>query len=136
MAKIVVECPKNNGPYKPYTPVGPIKFKVNELKDYTTLAIDPEEDLIYFLWDWGDGTTSDWEGPYESQETATASHSWSDQEDYQIKVKAKDEYGTESEWSDPLSISVPRNRAINTPFLNFLEQYPIMYQLLLRFLQL
>jgi len=53
--------------------------------------------------------------------------------DYEIHVKAKDEYDAESEWSDPLSISMPKNKAIN-PFLLFLERlierFPILEQIL------
>ena len=36
----------------------------------------------------------------------------------------------------PVYLKTPRNRAINTPFLKFLQQYQILYQLLLRFLRL
>jgi hypothetical protein len=48
-----------------------------------------------------------------------------------VKVKAKDEYDAESGWSDPLSISMPKNKPyINTPFLQFLENHLHMFPLL------
>ena len=44
-----------------------------------------------------------------------------------------DIYGHESDWSDPLAISMPKNKAIN-PFLLFLERlierFPILEQIL------
>jgi len=59
---------------------------------------DPEGDSIYSIWNWGDGTISDWMGPYGSGETMCASHAWEEDGLYLIKVKFKDEYGNESEW--------------------------------------
>jgi hypothetical protein len=59
------------------------------------------------LFDWGDGTSSDWSGPIESGEEFNASHTWSSKGNYEIKVKAKDIYGAESSWSDPLPITMP-----------------------------
>ena len=35
-----------------------------------------------------------------------------------------------SEWSDRVSVVMPRNKAINTPLLNFLQQHPNMFPLL------
>ena len=55
---------------------------------------------------------------------------------YGITARVEDVSGEWSEWSDPLSVTMPRNRAINTPFQWFLQQHPILYQLLLRFLRL
>jgi len=44
-------------------------------------------------------------------------------------VLAKDTYDAESPWSDPLAISMPKNKVIN-PFILFLErlmgQFPIL----------
>ncbi|MCD6108537.1 MAG: hypothetical protein J7J89_03585, partial [Thermoplasmata archaeon] len=64
--------------------------------------------------DWGDGTNSGWLGPYNSGETVEASHSWSEKGEYSIKVKAKDINGLESEWSDPLVISMPLSIKISS----------------------
>ena len=60
--------------------------------------------------DWDDGNTSDWIGPYESGQKFTISHIWKYKGTFQLKVKAKDEHGEESVWSDPLSISMPKNK--------------------------
>jgi len=45
---------------------------------------------------------------------------------------AEDEYGAQSEWVSIKS----KNKVINTPFLWFLENHPLIYQLLQRFLRL
>ncbi len=64
-------------------------------------VVDPDGDEIYCIWDWGDGTNTGWLGPYNSGEIICASHAWSEEGKYEIKVKLKDQYGNENEWSNP-----------------------------------
>ena len=45
-------------------------------------------------------------------------------------------YGSESEWSDPLMVAMPKNKAINSPFLQFLENHPFIFPLLRQLLGL
>lgn len=117
-------------PLKPNKPSGPAQGIPDEEYIYTTSTIDPNGDHVYYKWDWGD-IVSDWDGSYNSGETVSASHKWPTQGTYIVKVKAKDEQGHESKWSDPLSITMPRNKPyINRPFLNFLEQHPNLFPLL------
>ena len=78
-----------------------------------------------------------WLGPYNSGETVEAGHIWTDNGTYEIILKAKDDYSLESEWSDPLSVSMPRNKPyINTPLLQFLEQLMERFPLFAQILQL
>jgi hypothetical protein len=120
-----------NAPYIPDMPNGPLNGKVGEVYTYSTATTDPQEDQISYLFNWGDGTDSEWLGPYLSGETAEANHTWSKKGTYNIKVKAKDINGYESDWSDPLTVTMPRNRAIqNTMFQWFLEQFPLLNRLL------
>ena len=101
---------------------------------YTIVATDPEDDQIYYKISWGDETLSDWLGPYDSDTEVEVSYTWSKRGNYEIKVKAKDTKFAYSEWSDPLSISMPKNKPyINSPFLNFLQNYPCLFSML-RFL--
>ena len=122
--------------YKPSKPSGQTSGKINEEYEYTASTTDPDEDQLYYLFDWGDGGFSEWIGPLDSGDTAEASHIWTERGDYEIKVKAKDEHGVQSDWSDPLPIEMPRNKPFNIfpPFLRFLEQhshlFPILRQLL------
>jgi hypothetical protein len=71
---------------------------------------DPDDDNIHFLLDWGDGIISGWLGPYDSGEIVQLCHIYQKIGLYAIKAKAKDFFGAESDWSDPLSISVSKNR--------------------------
>ena len=70
--------------------------------------------------------------PFNSGETCEANHIWQEKGNYQIRVKAMDINDYESDWSDSLPISMPKNKkSINTPFLlRFLENHPYMFPIL------
>ncbi|RLF51168.1 MAG: hypothetical protein DRN24_05395 [Thermoplasmata archaeon] len=128
----------SNPPNQPDRPSGATRGKPGVLYTYSSSVVDPDGDQVYYLFDWDDGTISGWLGPYDSGETVNASHSWSNRGSYSVKVKAKDVYGFESVWSEPLSITMPRSRTINIPPLKYLEQYlqmfPVLKQLLFKLL--
>jgi len=127
----------NSPPNKP-TITGPSSGKAGDSHSYSTSTTDPNGDLLYYWFDWDDGTNSGWTGPYNSGQTANASHVWTAQGSYIIKVKAKDDPngdgdlsdGTESVWSDPLPISIPKNKAVNLLFIRFLEEHPHIFPML------
>ena len=78
-------------------------------------------------------TVDEWTNYYDPGEKCTTSHAWSEDGNYVIRVKAIDTDKIESEWSDPLVVSMPKNKVIN-PFLLFLERlierFPILEQIL------
>lgn len=120
----------NNPPDKPTTPSGTTNGKVGTSYPYTTNCNDPNGDFVHFWFDWGDGTNSGWVGPFASGAPGSASHTWTSQGSYSIQVKAKDSYDVESVWSDPLSVTMPRNKATNTFFLKLLEHFPNAFPIL------
>jgi agmatine deiminase len=111
-------APANNPPEKPQTPTGKTQGKTGTSYLYSTQTSDPDGDQVYYLWDWGDGNTSGWTGPYNSGAIASAQKSWTTKGTYAVKVKAKDIYGAESNWSDPLAVTMPQNLILGkNPFL-------------------
>ena len=121
----------NSAPLKPSTPNGPPSGEAGIEYTYKSNTTDPDGDEIYYLFDWSDGTDSGWIGPYISGDNASASHIWSKQGSYKIKVKAFDTYAYESEWSDPLPVSVPKVKSVNLPFLQrLIDQFPLLSWLL------
>jgi len=100
-------------PEKPLIPSGPEQIKPGISYSYSSSTTDVDGDLIYYLFDWGDDEISEWLGPYDSGETIEATHTWQSKGRYQIKVKAKDEHGLQSEWSDPLAISISKIKPFN-----------------------
>ena len=120
----------NQPPNKPNIN-GPTSGKINDEYIYTTSTTDPDDDDVFYLFDWGNGMTSFIQGPYESGEECSGAGIWFDEGNYEIKVKAIDIHNAESEWSDPLSISIPKSRSyINHWIINFLDNHPNMFPLL------
>lgn len=103
---------ESNPPSKPSTPNGPIEGSVGVSYTYSTVATDPDGDKIYYMFDWGDGTTSGWIGPVNSGSLGSASKTFNKEGTYSIKAIAKDTHGKIGQWSDPLSVKMPRTRAI------------------------
>lgn len=99
---------QSNPPDKPNKPSGETSGKLNTPYTYSTSTIDPEGDMVFYLWDWGDGTQSDWLGPYNSSDTVHATHTWTVKSS-SVKVKAKDISDAESPWSDPLPITMSKS---------------------------
>ena len=120
----VISPYENIPPGKPEIPDGPSSGKIRTDYTYSTLSDDQNGDDIYFLFDWGDGTNSGWIGPFNSGETGSASHSWSSEGSFSIKVIASDIHGSESEWSDPLQ----NKNILIILFLDFLKNIPFYIQ--------
>ena len=106
---LTINIRENRPPNKPEKPIGPTDGAIRTTYGYSTYTTEPDGEKIYYLFDWGDGTDSGWIGPYNSGEEVTVYHSWSKRGSYQIRVKAKDEYGLESNWSDPLPVTMPKS---------------------------
>lgn len=119
---------ENNPPEKPSKPTGSLRGKTEKKYGFSSQAIDSEDDLVCYCFDWGDDIF-DWTSWTESGEFVSESHVWYNEGDYSIRVKAVDEHGYESEWSDPLSVSMPINKVSDIPpfLFKFLESHPQLY---------
>ncbi len=127
---ITVRNVGNRPPNKPNTPSGETHGRAGTIYQYNSSAVDPDGDQVSLLWDWGDGTDSGWQTPVNSGDIVTASHSWS-KADYEIKVKAKDTKSAESDWSDPLPITMPYHFNPLQQFLELLfQRFPTAFPLL------
>lgn len=122
----------NTPPEKPGTINGPDDGEINVRYTYTTSTTDPDGDQIYYLFDWDDGSNSGWVGPYYSDEIAHASHTWTEEGDYKIRVKAKDEHGIQSGWGEKSK----NKQSINILPLKFLESFQHVLQMLRHLLKL
>jgi fimbrial isopeptide formation D2 family protein/uncharacterized repeat protein (TIGR01451 family) len=73
-------------------------------------GIDPEENDIYYKIDWGDGTQTDWLGPYNSGEGITQMHIWEVEDVYSVRAKSKDDpHEEESQWSlYPVEVTIEK----------------------------
>jgi len=104
---------ENNPPSKPLQPRGFKMGKVGWNFTYKTSATDADGDELYYMFDWGDGSISGWLGPYKSGETVKVKHAWKEESTYMVRVKAKDIHYSETPWSDPLPVTMPKTFSYN-----------------------
>jgi hypothetical protein len=136
-AYVFIKEAENQPPNNP-TITGPAEGKIKVATDYNFTATDPDSDEVYYFIDWGDDTNSSWIGPYSSGDQITKSHTWSKKGPYTIKAKAKDIYGSESDWGT-LDVTMPKGTTyFPSLFLELIERFmerfphafPILRQLL------
>ncbi len=115
---------------------GPIDGTAAVEYNYTIVSIDPDGERIFYFYNWDDGTPMEWIGPCESGEEVVVNHTWDEQGTYTIKVMAVNENNAKSDWAT-LEVTMPRNkdRIINRPILNFLQEYPNLFPILRQLLQ-
>ena len=103
----------------------------NRPYNYEFNSNDPDLDDIFYYVDWGDGTFQDWIGPSTSGKNVTINHSWPVvTKIYQVKAKAKDIYGSESDWGTLLVfVYSPRNSG-SSLFVRFIQRHPILQRIL------
>ena len=122
----------NNPPLKPIIS-GPGTGKIEQSYTFSAMTTDPENDLVSYWFDWGDGNDSGWVGPYNSGDICKESHIWNTMGSYSIKVKVKDNKNAESVWSNSSLITMPKIYSYN-PIIQLLfkmlERFPFLEKIL------
>ncbi|GAI06084.1 unnamed protein product [marine sediment metagenome] len=136
----------DNNPPNPPEIEGPTSGKIGETYTYEITLTDPDQDDVMFNLEvnFGDeiiyldcGCGKSW----QNGTVIAVSHKWKNTGSYGITARVYDASGEWSEWSDPLSVSMPKskNNAFNTPFMQFLEnffgRYPNAFPILRLLLQ-
>ncbi len=103
----------------PTVPVisGEIKGKTDQRYTYTLRSIDLDQDEVFYQIQWGDDNETEWLGPYQSGDSISFDHAWSEDGTYLIKAQAKDEHGAISEWGE-LQVQMP-----------YVTNHPIIYRI-------
>jgi hypothetical protein len=124
---------EGKSPSIPKTPGGPTNPSIGEECTFSTEISSggtPGGDQVYYMWDFGNNF-SGWQGPYAPDEKVSISYTWEEKNEYNLRVRVKNEFGAESEWSEPLTVSVPRVKNKQNPISyffgqSFLERFPIL----------
>lgn len=101
----------------PSQPDGPVIGESNEFYEYYTTAVSLGN--IYYKWNWGDNSSSNWLGPYRSMEVSCCKHRWFKPGVYEVKVKTMEENGIESPWSKPLIVRIYNDST--PPIINIVQ---------------
>jgi hypothetical protein len=100
----IIKYPGGNK-QEPPTIDGPTQGKPHVEYEYTFTLTDPEGDEIEFLIDWDDGTKEKWRGPYSSGEKVTVSHTWDEDDRYDVRAKTRDSWD-DGPWSEPYVVKI------------------------------
>ena len=127
--EVEVSITPNNAPENP-TIEGPSSGNAGEEYEYIIKTTDPEDQDVYYYVDWDDGNTSEWIGPYNSNEDIAISHMWSAEGSYTIQVKAKDTKDIESDWTT-LEVTMPKTKTLrfNQLFQKFMDRQVRLFSL-------
>ena len=97
----------NNPPDVPQVPIGPNVGGIGIEYEFSTIAVDQDDDTIRFGWSWnGDETVEDWTDYYPPLESVTISHIFSAVGIYEILVIAEDNVGDQSDFSSVFTIVI------------------------------
>lgn len=120
----------NLAPKKPQRPLGPTSGRADKQYTYSTSTTDPEGDRVYYKWEYKEGVTTSWIGPYDSGENCVQVFKWGNEGTYNIRVKSKDIHGDESPWSDPLIVSMPKGKDYSSPLGRLIERIIELFPML------
>lgn len=96
----------NQPPSPSSAPTGGSIVAVDSGETYCATATDPDNDSVYYLFDWGDATTLEWIGPLPSGVPATSQHTWSSVGAFNVQVRVKDQWDIYSQWSPSTQVTV------------------------------
>lgn len=95
-----------NSPPEPPIIIGPFEGLVGVMYEYVCTCIDPDGDEVFYWVDWGDGSTEEWIGPFESGSDIVFSHIWEFPGEYFIVSQVMDVYGAVSDLSDLFIVNI------------------------------
>jgi len=123
-----------NMPPSPPKITGPKVGKMLVPIYYNFTSVDPNADRITYYVIWDDGSTNNWSPWKNSGESYCDNHTWYVPINYTILAKAKDNYGSESDWAT-FDIIIPRNRAVIEWYKVLFNRFPMLFQILRNFLK-
>ncbi len=102
----IASLPENQPPDIPSPPSGPSSGDPGVSYSFTATTADPNNEKISFQFDWGDGIHSNWSDPVDSGGSVTMYHSFSGQDTFRVKVRAKNSHDEQSAWSAAHEITI------------------------------
>lgn len=97
----------NAPPVSPNTPIGISQGFIGNSYDFVTEIADLNNNQVSYGWDWnGDDVVDEWSSLVSTNDVSSFSHTWNSIGVYNVKVKAKNEYGLSSDWSEVCSVTI------------------------------
>jgi hypothetical protein len=110
-------------PDTPFLYTGKIQGFNNTQYTYSAITTDPAEYLVCYRFDYGNGTFSDWTPLVPSGTSSYLMFAWDAPGIYTMRIQAKNQYGLESAWSNPIQIimmdkTIEKNETIDALYIN------------------
>jgi hypothetical protein len=119
--------------WKPELPTikGPNSGNVGTKYTFEICSEDKNLDPLKYEIEWREND-QEFVGPFPSGEPVFVNHTWSEEGDYMIRVKAIDSYNAKSEWAT-FAVSMPKtynNNQIRQLLIRFLDCFPFFEKIL------
>jgi len=96
----------NDYPKVPVMVSGKIQGITDTQYTYSAMTCDPHGCQVSYRFDWGDGNLSAWTGFVTQNTASVASYSWEKPGEYPLKMQARNQYGLQSSWSEPIRLTI------------------------------
>jgi YVTN family beta-propeller protein len=124
---ITINYPDTNlAPITPGSPMGPDDGITGDPIEFQAVAVDPNGDSISYQFNWGDENLSIWSDYLSSGVTFSLTHAYEDSGTYEVIVRAQDESGATSDWSEPHSILINSPAGNSAPLTPNTPEGPII----------
>jgi hypothetical protein len=117
----------------PYTPVwhtGKIQGFNDTLYTYSASTADPNGYQVCYRFDFGNGTFSEWTPFVPSGISSYLSSAWQAPGVYVVSSQAKNQFGLESAWSEPVQVIITEKTAANAASIDLIVLNDLTYQII------
>jgi|GEM_PF-6297317 len=101
-----IDIAENNSPMVPILSKCTTELEMSATGSYSVSTTDPDGDRVYYEISWGDGSTTGWQGVFDSGSRQSFNYSWSSEGSYAVRARAKDTNENVSDWCEALNVTV------------------------------
>lgn len=117
-------------PDKPVIQTAKVQGIVFKKYTYSAISVDPQGYTVSYRFDNGNGTLSDWTVFVPSGQSSYQSFSWQEPGKYYLRAQVKNQYGLESEWSNPIQVVIRDTEENNQTSVDYVLLNDVSYHIL------
>ncbi len=117
-------------PDKPIIQTAKIQGIIGTRYTYSAVSTDPHEYQVSYRFDNGNGTLSEWTAFVPSGSSSYQSFAWQQPGKYYLRAQAKNQYGLESEWSNPIQVIIRESEGRNETSVDYVLLNDVGYHIL------
>jgi hypothetical protein len=115
----------NSAPNTPVITAGPATSYPDSVCSFTALGTDASApQALEYQWNYGDGDTTVWLGPYNPGVSCSRTHSYGATGDYEVKVRTRDPWAAVSTWSLVHTVEVVSPSCCVPPTVGNVDESP------------